>query len=208
MTISRAGNKHGFTLLEILAVVVLLSIIFATAMALFPSKQSQLRRSSYDLTRDIQSASTQSVYTGNIHRLFFDLSKNTYSIEAYDPPPKRPSGENPEALAKWEEEQRALDAMNPTERAARTRLTRGRFKKLKAIELPSSVHIKSFLNRREEDAKDLIFYPSGEADEALVVLSDGNDHYFSLEIDSLSGRVRSTTEEISEQKWKSTRAGE
>jgi hypothetical protein len=41
-----------------------------------------------------------------------------------------------------------------------------------------------------------LFYPSGETDQALIVLEDSGDRWASLEIDPLSGRVKTVKGEV------------
>jgi hypothetical protein len=87
-----------------------------------------------------------------------------------------------------------------------TRMDRGIFRTLKERTLSSSIKVKTFLTtqslQKEEVASSLLFYPSGETEQALIVIEDSGGEMMSLEIDSLSGRVKTLRGEVTLDQWK------
>lgn len=214
-TISRAGNKlpqRGFTLFEILAVVGLIAVILAVGSSFFSTRQTKLRNAAHQLTQDIQGTYFRAIKKAKVYRIFFKDDRQSYVIQEFELPKQRPKDSDKEALAKWEQEQREIDSLPMDERTARTRLDRGTFKDVRKRTYPSFIRLKEFFNARlketpkEDDQKEsddsIFFYPSGEMDQALIVLEDGNENYFSLKTEPLSGKVTAVQGEISEQDWK------
>jgi prepilin-type N-terminal cleavage/methylation domain-containing protein len=216
-TISAIGNKNsssGFTFLEILAVVALMSIVFAVAATTFFSGTARLKSSAYQLSRDIQGAYFLAIKKAKVIRIAFQDDKQTYYIQTFEAPKPRPKPEDRKAYEEWEATQKELDNMNAADRSALTRLERGSFKTLKTQKLFGSIELKSLYSSRAQNAADkskpdsepkekfIFFLPNGEADQALLVLTDGSDHFSSLEIHPLTGKVTTIRGEITEEEWK------
>src|SRR5262249_32972565 len=138
-------------LFEIMAVIVLMTVVFAVATGYFTSGASRLRSAGYQLTQDIESLYQASIKKAKIYRLVFLDDGQTYQLQELQPPLKKPKEEDKEAYEKWKEAQKALDALNPSDRKEMTSIQRGNFKTLKTRKLPRSILVKSFLTTRKLD---------------------------------------------------------
>ncbi len=216
-TTSRAGNRfflsqRGFTLFELLAVVFLLAIVFTLATTTIGTRKSKLRSSAQDLTAELQALSAKAIQSGKIHRAVILADRRNYRLEIFVGLKKKPKEEDREAYAAWEQEQRDIDSLPVDQRMERTRLDRGAFKALREKALKDPVIFKTVATRKSLEAStssdrepkdvNLLFHPSGEAEEALIVLDDGQEHYFTLKINPLSGVITALNGEVSEKEWK------
>lgn len=204
---SRIFHRTGFTLIELLVVITLISIAFTVSIVGLNYNKTKLTNTAYQLTQDIQGLYAESIKTGKLYRIVFDIPKKTYDLEAFELPKPKPSETEVEALDKWREEER----LREEERAKkdwtkRTRLDFGNFKKIKTREISSAVEIKRIIVTRTKDEADdkksiILFYPSGEIDQTLIVLEDGDGRFISLIAEPMSGRVVSRSNEITEENW-------
>ena len=207
-------TKKGFTLLELMVVLVLLATVFALVTANFRFARSKLSGTAYQLTKDIQSIYAEAVRKGQIYRLLFNEEMTEYTIDVFEPPKPKPPEDDRKALEKWKEDQKKIEeaASALKESVLKTRIARGLFATVKTRSI-SSVTFKTFitpqLNNKDTPKGPfyLMFYPSGEMDEALIVFEDGNENAMSLLVHGLSGRVKTVAGEVTEEEWKkSTRS--
>ncbi len=209
-----SSRVKGFTFLEVLAVVAVVAIVFAVATSNFTSSKSRLSNASYQITRDIQTLYNESIKSGKIHRLKLNKETDGYTLESFEFPEAKPDASDPdnrEKLEKWEAKQRDLEeSWKGKDKAELTRLDRGYFKEVKKRGLPFWVKIKKFItaqslqdeNRNEEVSPSILFYPSGEVDQALIVIEDNSEKRYSLVVQPLSGRVKTISNEIALEDWK------
>ena len=220
MGVSRilSTRRAGFTLLELLVVLVLISVVFGIALTGFSFGRSRLSSAAYDLTRTVQGLYSETIRSGKIHRLtFFDRGKR-FEIQSFQLPKPKPPETDREALDKWEEEQEALEeALRDIPLAQRKRTDRGSFTRVKEGALSSSISIKSLYIGQQEmewpepnnDAPpqglSILFYPSGEVDQAMIVLKegdvDGDGRTLSLIIEPMSARVTTRQGEVTKEDW-------
>jgi len=204
-------GRFGFTLLEMMAVILLMALGFGIALTGFSGSKARLKRAAQMVTQDFQTLYVKAIQDATIYRVSFpEDNKEVYIIERYEAPMKKPNADDREAMNKWEEHQRAIDDLSLDERKKRTLLERGQFVSVKVRELPSGVSLERVFTPRFEEgerAKSMVFLPAGEVDQALLVLQAG-DLYHSLETNPLTGRVLLTKSEISEQDWKKRISGE
>lgn len=203
------SRSRAFTLLEILAVLLLIAIGFGVAFGAFSGKKASLKRASQQLTQDIQGLYIRSIEQTKIYRLSFDRDeRHKYLIEEYRPPMKKPKEDDREAMEKWEDYQREIDALSGDERKKRTRMDRGTFKAMKERILPTPVQIEKVLTSRMEDKEgaqkitSIVFMPTGEMDQALIILKVDESLIYSLKTNPLTGKVHLILSEVTEQEWK------
>lgn len=213
----------GFSFLEMIAVLVLMALAFSMAASFFFSGNRNLRKSSYELTKVVQSTYQMSTRKAGFYRLVLQEDRQSFLLQEFVPPKPKPKEndkdpDNRKKIEEWEAAQKEFDNMNALQRSELSRLQRGSFKTLKTINLSGSIRVKTIRTARmiDKDTLDpakaeevsILFYPSGEVDQTLIVLEDQSDHFFSLEINPLSGRVKSSQTEITEQEWKKSIKGE
>jgi prepilin-type N-terminal cleavage/methylation domain-containing protein len=205
-------RRAGFTLIEIMAVMILMAFIFGVTFSSFKPRSARLKQAAYQMSQVIQTTYLHAVKSGSIHQIKFKDDNKTISVERYYPPLKKPqipdAGETEEyrkKLEQWEDAQDALQQLSPTERSRLTRYQRGSFREVVKKEIDGPISIKNIFSTREwgeEEAPKLVFYPSGEVDQAVIVLDDGAEKFFSLEINPLSGKVTTKKGETTEEEWK------
>jgi len=208
----KTQENKGFTLIEVLGVVILLSIIFGISFLTFKPKVFRLKAAAYQVTQDLQSTYMKTINTGILHRVEFKNDKRSYVIQEFEPPKKKP--ELPEEgeteayrneLKEWEEAQRKIDSLSATDRAELTRYQRGSFINVKEVQLSSPIVFEIIYTLKDLAADELLnilFYPSGEVEEALIILDAGDEKYMSLQINPLSGKVTSRKGRNAEEEWK------
>lgn len=202
-------RSKAFTLLEILAVLLLIAIGFGVAFGAFSGKKASLKRASQQLTQDIQGLYIKAIEESKIYRISFNKDEPTkYAIEEYQQPMQKPKEDDREAMEKWEDYQREVDALGGDERKIRTRMDRGTFKKKKERELPNPITLETVLTSRLEDKEkdqkvvSIFFLPMGQMDQALIVLKADNELKYSLKTNPLTGKVSLIMTEVTEQEWK------
>lgn len=169
--------------------------------------KTKLKNSSYQITQDIQGLYAEAVKTGKMHRILFHLVEKTYDLEIFELPKPKPSEGETEALEKWQEDQsRLAEERAKKDWTKRTQLDFGEFRKIKTREIPSAITIKRVIVSRTHEESDgktemILFYPSGEIDQTLIVLEDGDGRLISLIAEPMSGRVVVQLGEITEETW-------
>jgi type II secretory pathway pseudopilin PulG len=219
----RTKNRSsiGFTFLEIMAVMVLMTAVISMAIGYLSSSSRALKKSAFMMSRDIQSIYQKATKDAEFQRLLLNEDRHSYQLQKFEPPQPKPLEDdsdpnNRKKIEEWETAQKEFENTNKLERSELTRLQRGGFKTFKTQTLPGEIHVKTFLTARgidkeKRDDKEpafIMFFPSGETDQTLITLDDGNEHFFSLTINPLSGRVSATQGEITEQEWKKSIKGE
>lgn len=192
-----------------------MAAVFGVASVGLRFGSSRLSGAAYDLTRSIQGIYGESIRTGKVHRLSFLNDKQTFELAIFEVPQPRPPQSDLEATEKWEQERAAKEEeLSHIPLEERGRLDWGRFKKIKEGHISSSIHIKAlFIGQKEATDENadksgrhsLLFYPSGEVDQALIVLKegelDGDGRSLSLIVEPMSGRVRTQPGEIAKDDW-------
>lgn len=202
-------QKAGFTFLEILIVLGLIGVVFAAASLNFSGGRARITNAAYQFTQDIQGLYAESIKTGRIHRILFSEAKDSYTLDVFEMPRPKPKGDDRKALEKWEKEQEQInETLRDRDKYEITRIDRGLFRSLKKRDLNSNLRIKSFVkasdlkNNKKDSPAFILFYPSGETDQVLIVLEDTSERSFSLLVDALSGRVKTVPGELSVDQWK------
>jgi len=200
-------KPHGFTLIELTAVLLLIAVVISIAVVFFTGSSARMRTATGQLVGDIQTTYLRSIQNSKIHRIRFSENLRDYAVEDFVPPMEKPADEEDrEAMDRWEEYQRELDEMKPEDRARLTRMDRGVFKTLRKRSLPSGIEIQKFYTSRsalkESDTKIIYFFPSGSADRVALVLTDGQDLTTTVQLNPITGAVSTINGAIKEDEWK------
>jgi prepilin-type N-terminal cleavage/methylation domain-containing protein len=84
--IPSARGRHGFTLVELIALMVITSIVAAVAVPALASMTAARRRVAARMVqRDIAFARERALATGTVHWVVFAAGADTYSVLAVDP---------------------------------------------------------------------------------------------------------------------------
>ena len=81
MTSKNHKKSSGFTLIEVLIVVALMSLVYSMILPQFSTNASQAFDSLSRLSNDVRSAFDTAVLTGKNHRLVFDMKSGKYWLE-------------------------------------------------------------------------------------------------------------------------------
>lgn len=208
MSVHLKGSR-AFTLLELLAVIALISAVFFISTSKFTNSRARLSDAAYRVTQDIQSLVNESIRQGKIHRLSINTERDGYILEAFELPPPPPKPDDREGQEKYEELQRKIEeSWKGKEKATLTRLDRGFFRELKKRDLGFRVKFKTFINSQnsQENAPwEIFFYPSGEVDQVLMIIEDSTERKISLVVNPLSGVVKTVLGELNVAEWKKQR---
>lgn len=74
-------SSRGFTLMEVLIVIALMSLVYSMVLPRFSTDASQAFDSLTRLSNDVRSAFDSAVLTGKTHRLVFDMRAGKYWLE-------------------------------------------------------------------------------------------------------------------------------
>lgn len=204
----RAQRKRGFTLIEILAVIVLITIVMGTVIFSFQGFGGKTRTGGSNLVKDLQGTYYASIRKGQVFRLSFaqDKDGDFYVIERFELPSPPPSEEDEEAYKAWEQKQEAkkekLAKLSKDQLKSRSLLDDGDFILVKQKRL-GDLKLKKLVkpNAEEGQIQAILFYPTGEMDDSLIVLGEDSDS-FSIVTDPLTGIIRSFARELTEEEWK------
>ncbi|MGA0163781.1 MAG: pilus assembly FimT family protein [Bdellovibrionota bacterium] len=203
----RSKSSSGITLLEILAVLLIIAIIAGFTVGAMNFGGHRMRSQAQRLVGDIQAAHFQSLKQSKVFRLSISEEGSGWKIERFQIPPPPPSEEDVEAYREWkeaeEEKQRALDQLSLDERQQLNSLDRGSFELFKEYQLPDGIKVSRILHRQPTNqSRSLLFYPTGEMQAALLVLENDAQDFFSIQTNSVTGQIRSQKGLISEEEWK------
>jgi prepilin-type N-terminal cleavage/methylation domain-containing protein len=190
------SKQHGFTLIEIMAVVLIIGMTFGLVLPNLSSRQGdRLKQEAFDVISRIELARERSVLTGAHHRLVVDLDRGAYHIEwfvtedrAYGrrpqeseevEPPDYTSARTPLLLTPPEHEARD-NYPTPGDSGKVKRLGPGFF--FVGLEAPGGWI--------EEGLIYIVFEQDGTTDYAELVVGDDYDNELILEIRPLLDQVR------------------
>lgn len=209
----RQRLNPAFTLIEILAVLGLVSILIAALAASISFSSSRVKEASRDLTKDIQSTYFHALRKAKVFRINFLEDSFTYTIEFFEFEEPEPEDRDSEAYRKWEESQRekeeALAELSVEERRAQTEIQLGKFVLMKKKQLKEPVQIRSIFKTTpdgvveadKEQPQSLMIYPTGEMDSMMIVIEDDAGVVYSLVTNPLNGKVKAFSRALTEEEW-------
>ena len=191
-TTGRISSKQGFTLLEILLVVVLLGLLAGAVIPNFSkmfrvSVQSSVRR----YAALVRYAYDQSILTGRIHRIVLNMDNQSWHVEATEP------GMLPIDKAKMG---LMPDSVHESERVTSEPTFKAVGKNL-IDKMPKGVIILEVDSWRSNDKghaltkgeASIYAYPNGFIDESTVVLAESGrekPQRYKITTQSLTGRIK------------------
>ena len=208
--------KRGFTLLEILVVLVLLSLLIAVAVpALGALSGVHLRSQTGLLTGAIRDTYARTALQGRSSRMVMDFDKNAWWIEEADAVARLHStklGVDKDGKGKLDPVDERLEDIdaNTDDEEDRTKLELLGPPPFKPVEgedgqphpLPADVRFKSIWAEHLDDKLQggqvaLYFFPGGFTEEALITLTDDDqgERTLTLVVSSLTGEVDVVDEE-------------
>lgn len=182
-------NQKGFTMIEILVVIALISLITLFAL---PNVTSILKITLNTATRELATAiketSQSTILTGRMHRIVYDLEENKFWVES------APNDTLLDTEKSYDKELRRRKMLGESEKPESPfkidkSVTR------KKISLPSGVTFKAIYSTQKEKPIEAgtaytHFFPQGMIEPTLIHITDLQDHQISIVISSLVGRVK------------------
>lgn len=183
-------RQWGFTLVEILIVVALIGLIMTFAM---PSVTSYFRlsldTSAREMASIIKETYNSTVITGYVHRIAYDLDKNTYWVE------KGPDTVLLDTQETKRQEERRKKFGSSEKKDSPPTFQQEKSITRNKISLPRGVKFKDILTEQFQEPIDAgiaytHFFPHGITEQTIIHLNDSEEHKISLVISSLIGRTK------------------
>ena len=210
-------RREGMTLIEIMIVVLLLAMVASGITYSFNAlNRTYLRSACMHIAAGSRYAYNRAIARNTTVRLAFDLDHATMAFEESQIPvtlarlgderrefsrdaAHESGGDDVQdvdqaAVDPWAAARaRLADTLHPTFGASPFQVIQGQ--RYAAHELGSGVEITRLYTPHEEEYRDegvghIYFFPHGQTENAVVWLSDGNDHTYSVELHPLTGRAR------------------
>jgi len=197
------------TLIEVMIVVLIVAVAATSLSYGFGAlNRTQLRSACMRITAASRFAYNRAISRGTTVRIAFDFTQGTMAIEeahgritlARTSDQRRlaieddADGEAADAVDPWAAAQARLeDTLHPSFGASPFQPIAGR--RYAPSPMGDSVQIERLITPHENEPRErgtghIYFFPHGQTEHAVVWLSDGGDHVFSVEIHPLSGRAR------------------
>lgn len=196
MLIIGKNRKRGFSLLEIMVVLLLIGIFTAIAVPTFKSVTgSELKKTANQLLGLVRDTYSRASLSGKTCRIVFDIDKKEYWVEESADVVKIQTATQEEDTKKEERD---------TGQAA----TRPQFKPVEdelgeKHKLPDDIYFKSiwvdrFSSRVTQGQVFLYFFPDGYTEEAQIIISDDpkGERLFNLVVEPLTGTVMIENQEL------------
>ena len=164
MTRARPGDGAGFTLLELLVVVVIITVMSAlVAPRMFGSMAHMtLKTSAKRVAAGLRYARSRAVAEQVTYAAFFDLEKNALRVSDADGADEAADGN---------------DAREPS---------------AQVYYLPAGIAVsmsEAFAEQRGDDARQIEFYADGNSSGGEVILTDPREKRYIVRVDFISGTV-------------------
>lgn len=190
------------TLLEVMIVLAILILMMGLAVGSFGSlKSTELRTQTNKIAAAMRHTFNRSVATGLYMRMVFDIDGDSYWVEASDTPQflakeKRKEGDDPEEeqrIKEEEEREKRPDDAPPLP-------TRKRYQQdgvIPKVSLKKGIKIDGVITTGQDGVFSggrafVHFFPNGFVEPSMVYTSDGEDSFFTLTLNPLTGRVKRT----------------
>lgn len=183
----RSGRRSGFTLIEILIVVAIISIVMALGLpAISRVTYQRLNSTTRQFVGMIKTIRNDAILLSVVHRLVLDMDKQEYWVEEQSGSEllANPDADNSKKKTPTKKDDDAPPAFNRSDKYG---------KKPKAM--PGGVRIRGVLKAQEgfrtEGTVYIHFFPNGFNEQAIVQLARENDDSggYSLFIRPASGRM-------------------
>lgn len=204
------ANAVGLTLIELMVVIALLvGLMGAATYSLGIISQSEMKNEAMRLTSSMQYTWSRAAMNNAQYRMVFDLDEGSYRTEVTDAPVIQKedsedesgefiSEEAREAQEKEQEEQsgpfqtKDKDPFNVDKKPTYETIEDSELKPHK-LRAPLKFDRVIPCNREEpitQGKAAIHFFPNGFQEPAIIVLSNGEESYYSLKTEPLTGRVK------------------
>jgi type II secretion system protein H len=177
----RAGHGRGFTLIEIVVVMVIIAVMFAVALPSLRgmNEQNQLRSSAREMVSLMKYARSEAVFGERMTEVFLDTTKRQYWLDLRTPDPKTGEYTPGKKTTTHFETKRELG---------------------KGLYFDEANTISDNILKNNIIAID--FYPDGSASPAIFTLSNDKNVKTTLEVIKSTGQVEITPGTIDDKKAK------
>jgi prepilin-type N-terminal cleavage/methylation domain-containing protein len=212
----RNAASNGFTVIELLVVLALVAGLTGVAvMGIGSLTSSDLRNEAMRMTSVMKYTWTQAAINNTQYRMVLDLDSNEYSVQVTDspvaPPVQEQEGDEgllPEEAMELENEQNveASDPFRdgssdpfgiyrpPSYETVQNAVFKGR--KLKEDLTFHEVWTVGSETPIREGKVAVGFFPDGFQQQVIIILTDGEDNYYSVANEPLTGRVKIYSDRI------------
>lgn len=190
------GDARGFTLIEMVAMMVVIGLLFTLALPQFRARtHADLKRSAVKLGATIEHVFYQSVFRHETLRLHYDLENSTYWLDRFVDPAaaaeegagEGEDGSSGEPAAGAVGEEAAGESQQPYYVEDRAILP-------ERVKLPPGVFFESVRTQYIEETTDgdayTHFFPDGYVEPTVIYMADGRGAEFTLYASPISGRVK------------------
>lgn len=187
----------------------LIAIIMGTVIFSFTGFGTNIRRVGSELAKDLQATYFLSLRKSLVLRVSFveNAEGDYYIVERFDLPAPPPPEEDLEAFREWEkaqeEKRKAQSELSREELRNLSILESGEFTLVKKKSL-GGLKLEKLLRAgaQEGEIKSIYFYPTGDMDDALIILKDEDNSEFSIVTEAFSGKIRTFARALTEEEWK------
>ncbi len=186
-----SGGRSGFTLIEMMAVIVIMGLVFAIGVPrLGTSKQRLLRAEAEAIAASLDFARQRAVMTATPHRLLIDLEEGGYRVEWWVT--EELDEAEPDFLPEDPEDAVELISLRPPARAEREYVPVPHPKLGAFTWLDDALYfvgLDSPSGWIEGGDVAIVFRADGTTDFALLEIADSDDNHMTLEIEPILNRV-------------------
>jgi len=192
---SRAADARGFTLIEMVAVIVVIGLLFTLALPQFRARtHADLKRSAVKLAATIEHVFYQSVFRHETLRLHYDLEGSSYWLDRFVDPAAgkdEPAG-GPEGAS--EAPGQGAGGDGPQDEVEEPHYVVDHAILPEPVDLPSGVFITSvstqYIEETTEGEAFTHFFPDGYVEPTVIYMSDKRGAEYTLYASPISGRVK------------------
>ncbi len=188
----RATDARGFTLIEMVAVLVVIGLLFTLALPQFRERtHADLKRSAISLAATIEHVFHQSIFRHETLRLTYDLASSSYWLDRFMDPASVDDDPGGEEGGEIDGEE---GTGNGDEEADVPHYVADRSILPEPVKLPAGVIITSvetqYIEETTEGEAYTHFFPDGYVEPTVIYMADRRGAEYTLYASPVSGRVK------------------